>query len=494
MAISQKVSQPKASLLLEKPLSINRQGPFLKVISRLKEKKRCRAYLIGGFLRDYLLGRECLDMDFAVSENAVSFARLFAKQIKGAFVLLDEEHGCARVVKNQKEDILTFDFADFRDKDLLGDLAHRDFTINTLCVDLDDIDKKEKLSRILFDPQKGLHDIKKKRIKMVSGKSFTEDPLRLVRAFSLQAMLDFKIEHKTLNRIKKDACLLNQSAYERIRDELFKVLLSPRAAKNLKQMDQITLMERIIPQVQVMYNVKQGTYHHLDVWPHSLETVVQLEKLFVEMENKKEINGYLDEQLAGMRTRRALLKLAALLHDIGKPDTKRREDGRLTFHGHERIGQLIVRKIAYMLKISTRERHILEDMVFFHLRPGYLSNFKRPSDRAIFRFFRDAKEEAVSVLLLSWADQRATRGPLTTLSDIKHHEQIIKRLLKQYFDKKKEKPLQRLISGHDLINQLKLKPSPIFKKILQQIEEQQALGFVKTREQALQLARKMVRK
>lgn len=159
------------------------------------------------------------------------------------------------------------------------------------------------------------------------------------------------------------------------------------------------------------------------------------------------------------------------------------------FTGHEHVGKNIVRSVAKLLKLSTRERIILEDIVLWHLRPGYLSNFKNPSDKAVFRYFRDTKEEAASIALLSIADQRSTRGPLSTKTDEKHHEKICWDLVERFFAAKKEKPFVCLIDGNDLIRKLKLKPSPIFGKILSQVQEAQATGKVTTKEQALDLAR-----
>ncbi len=466
----------------------------LPLVSGIAKSKRIKIYLVGGYLRDSLLGAECRDVDFAVSKNAIAVARLFSKKIKGAFVLLDEEHGCARVVKKQNGYPVTYDFADFRDKTIFADLAHRDFTINALCTDVEKLSRGNRLEADIIDRHQGVKDLQKKIVRMVSTKSFREDPLRLVRAFSMRAVLDFTIERKTLAQIKKDKNLLKNVAYERVRDELFKILETPRACANLRGMDQVGFLQKIIPQVTVMFGVKQGGYHHLDVWKHSLQVVSELEKVFEEFQNNTDIGGYLSEPLAAERTRIGLLKLAALLHDVGKPATLKKEKGRMSFHGHEHVGKNIVRHVANLLKLSTKERYILEDLVRWHLRPGYLSNFKSPSERAIFRYFRDTKEEAIGVLLLSLADQRSTRGPLTTAYDQKHHEAIIKRLIKYYYDKKSEKPLVRLINGNDLIKKLKLEPSPLFAKILGEIEEKQALGEVRTKSDALTLARAIAAK
>ncbi len=468
--------------------------PQLKIIQDIAAKNNVSVYLVGGFLRDTLLGTAKKDFDFAVEKNALKIARSFSKRIKGAYVLLDEERGCARIAKKTKGELYTFDFADFRAKTFQEDLAHRDFTINTLSVDLSELEASTEIDDVLMDVKRGLKDIKDKRIKRTSVRAFKEDPLRMLRAFSLKATLGFKIELKTLNQIRKEKDLIHHVSYERIREELFKILGTDHAAPILKSMDRVGLLERIIPQIKIMVGCKQGTYHHLDVWPHSVETVVQLERIFHQVKDSDEITGYLNEPLGGNRSRKVIMKLAALLHDIGKPDTRKRERGRISFHGHEHVGKNIVKHIAKMLKLSVRERHALEDMVRWHLRPGYLSNFKQPSEKAIYRYFRDTREEGVSTLLLSLADQRSTRGPATTQRDQAHHKSICLGLVHRYFEKKDEKPFIRLINGNDLIKKLKLKPSPLFTKILSEIEEKQVLGKLKNKKEALTLAKKIAEK
>lgn len=465
--------------------------PHLKTIQELAKKKKCSVFLVGGFLRDHFVGKKGMDFDFAVNNRAIQLAKGFASKIKGSYVLLDEARGCARVCKKMDGMIATFDFADFRAKTLKGDLKHRDFTINALCVDINRLNEDDCLDDVLIDENKGSNEIRSKTIRMIAPKVFKEDPLRVLRAYSLKAQLGFKIERPTLVQMKKDRLLLRDVSGERVRDEIFKVLAAKTAGKILKEMGKDGILEVVIPQIRVMYNCKQGTYHHLDVWPHSLETVIQLDKLMLELKDSKEIIDYVRESLAGERRRIDLMKLAALLHDIGKPETRLRKDGRISFHGHEHIGKRIVRVIAKMLKLSTKERHVLEDIVRWHLRPGYLSNFKRPSEKAVYRYFRDTKEEAVSTLLVSLADQRSTRGPATSEYDQKHHEKICLGLIQEYLVKKKEKPFHRLIDGHDLIRELKLKPSALFGRILAEVEEKQTLGELTTKKEAIELAQKI---
>lgn len=479
-------------------MSFLKDYPQLQIIRDIARRRKVEVYLVGGFLRDHCLGNPRTDLDFAVEKGALDFARLFARRVKGAYVVLDQERGCARVVKKSDGKIWTFDFSDFRARSFRQDLMLRDFTINTLSVDLAKLNgstrlpalSKTRLEDVLADGKNGLKDLRAKRIRRVAVKAFRDDPLRLLRAFSLSAILDFKIEPQTLAQIRREKNLLRGVSYERIRDEVFKILETERAAATLKAMDKVGLLDKVIPQVKVMYHCAQkGTYHHLDVWPHSLEVVVQFDGVVRETRNNADVVEYLNGSPGGNRTRRALLKLAALLHDIGKPETRKEAGkGKLTFYGHERVGKNIVTHIARMLKLSTGERHALEDMVLWHLRPGYLSNFQKPSEKSIYRYLRDTKKEAAGILLLSLADQRSTRGPSSTPRHEKHHERICLDVLKLYFDKKKEKPFVRLIDGHDLIKQLRLKPSPLLGKILAEVTEQQVLGKVKTKKEALELA------
>jgi poly(A) polymerase len=458
---------------------------FISRIISLSKKRNSQIYLVGGFLRDAIVGRkkDRLDLDFTVDKDAIGLARQFANQTKSGFVVLDKEHGCARVIYKD----YTLDFTDFRGKDLKEDLLHRDFTINTLALKLPVV---KDIKKSIVDYYGGLKDLDKGLIRMTSGQSFQEDYLRILRVFSLSAIFKFKINEKTLAAAKKYKKKLLEVAGERVRDELFKILATEEATKYIKLLDENGILSCVMPQIELMRSVKQGPYHHLDVWEHSLETLRQLEILFPELEGDKELGLYLDEKIGGDRKRKQLIKLVCLLHDIGKPEALTVKAGKTRFHGHERIGRDIADVISERLKLSTREKFAIDTMIFWHLRPGYLADNQNVTERAKFRYFRDAKDEALSILLLSISDQRATRGPMASLASRIKHEKVAFDLIKEYFRRKREKKFVCLINGNDLISKLKLTPSPLFKKILQEVEESQAEGKVKTKEQALKLAKK----
>jgi putative nucleotidyltransferase with HDIG domain len=459
---------------------------ILKSVFSFAKAKKVKLYLVGGILRDVLLGREKenLDFDFSLKKGAISFGKGLAREIKAGFVVLDKEHGACRLVKKVKELNLTLDFTDFRGRTLEEDLLYRDFTINAMALD----------KNLLIDPYGGKKDLEQKLIKIVNKDSFSKDPLRILRAFSLASILGFKIESKTLEMTKSERDRLKTVSGERIRDELFKILDNPDTFDFLVMLDKLNILKIIFPEIEKMRDLDQGPYHHLDVFGHSLETLRQLERLIEELKKNKEVQAYLNEIISGERKRRALVKLASFLHDIGKPDSLRYEEGKTKFCGHERIGKEISKNIAIRLKLSNDEIDALEKMILWHLRPGYMSDIEVLSPRAIFRYFRDTGSEAVSTFLISLSDQRATKGPLTSEESRLHHQNLVFNLIKEYFKRMKEKRHPRLISGYDLMERFKLEPSPLIGKILGEIEELQAIRKIKSKKKALEVAKDILKR
>ena len=469
---------------------------ILRSIYSFSRKKKAKLYLVGGVLRDMLLGRvkENPDFDFCLKKDAIPFGRELAKELKTGFVVLDKEHGACRLVKKNKNRFITLDLTDFRGKTLEEDLRHRDFTMNAMALELEDVFKGEDMTPFLIDPFCGKQDLRHKTIKTPHPKAFLEDPLRILRCFSFSVLFGSKIDKKTLRLAVQARQRLTQVSGERVRDELFKILDTPLAYISFRKLDELKILKVIFPEIEKMRGVNQGPYHHLDIWMHTLETLRQLENLFIELRHSQDIQGYLKEIISSVHRRQSLMKLGALLHDIGKPAARRRKDGKLIFHGHERKGADISKEIIKRLKLSNDEMDALLKMVLWHLRPGYLGDQEVVTPRAAFRYFRDTGNEAVSTLVLSVADQRATRGRLTTKQSRLQHEKIVFGLIREYFKKKKQKPLLRLVNGHDLIRHFKLKPSPLIGVILTDIEEGQAIGRIKNKRQALEAAGRIIKK
>jgi putative nucleotidyltransferase with HDIG domain len=463
---------------------------LLKKISLFSKKKKKTLYIVGGYLRDALLNKhkEIIDIDFCLKNGAIRLGHELARQLRAGFVVLDKEHGACRLVKKIGERNHTLDFTDFRAKTLEEDLRLRDFTINTLALPLEAIFTEENPFNFMVDPYGAAGDLKKKIIRVASGKSFDDDALRILRAYSFACMFNFKIAPPTLSLIRRKKKKLSGVSGERIRDELFKILACPDSCAYFKKMDEAGVLKIVFPEIEMMRDLEQGPYHHLDVLKHTFETIRQLEFIFREFKDEQKVQDYLNECVCALRQRFTLMKLAAFLHDIGKPKALRHEDGKLKFHGHEKIGLDMTQEICTRIKLSNDERQALGKMVLWHLRPGYLADHEPPSARAIFRYFRDTGQESLSTLLLSLADQRATKGPLTTRVSRLRHEKLVASLIKEYFDRKNEKKLPRLLTGDDLIKRFKLTPSPLIGKILREIEELQAIGKIRSKKEALAAA------
>lgn len=466
-----------------------KNNPHLRIVSDYFRNRPQDIYLVGGYPRDLFLNKkkDSADLDFAVSANAISVSRMLSKKLKSPFVVLDKGHGSSRIIYQKEGSSCNLDFTDFRGKDINEDILHRDFTVNSLAVDLKRLRDGAALKDVLLDEYGAVLDIKSGIIRMISEFSFREDPLRIMRAFSLMAAFSFRIEAKTVKAISKYNKEITSSAFERISEELFKILNSDNTFEVIKSMERHKTLDALIPEIKNMRKVNQGPYHHLDVYNHCLETLRQTEVLLLELRLNKDIQGYLNQAISGTHTRKGLLKFAAFLHDIGKPLAKERLKGKICFYGHERAGRNIVRGIVERLRLSNNDRSALDKMIFWHLRPGYMADIDPLSERAVYKFFRDTQEEAVSVLLLSIADQRSTRGPLTRGSNRGHHEEMCLGLAKRFFKKKKEKKLPKLLDGNQVMRRLKLSPGPVIGKILDEINEAQGAGEIRTKAQALAL-------
>ncbi|MBP7088498.1 MAG: CCA tRNA nucleotidyltransferase [Candidatus Omnitrophica bacterium] len=463
--------------------------PHIFLLSRLSQNLGIDVWLVGGVLRDIYLGKidKLTDFDFCVQKNTTLLAKKFALSIAAKFIVLDKNQESLRVILKHKGKTYTYDFTRMRGSNIIQDLSSRDFSINTLAVKLENKNLK------LMDNFRALKDLKSEVIRIVKPKVIVEDPLRILRGFAFMANYGFRIEDKTLRVMVKSKGLIKKSSPERINEELFKIFKSRYSYKTIKLMSETKMIDEIIAGISKMRNVYQGSFHHLDVWEHSIETLKQFELLYSRnLSKKKELVSYLEEELAQNRKRIQILKLACLLHDIGKPLAKARLKKKTIFHTHEKIGRDLANDISDELRISLKEKEVLKQMIFWHLRPGYLADQIKPTRRAIYRFFRDTQKEGVGIIILSLSDWRATRGPETSEKKRKKHERIMLSLITKYFREQKRKPLPRLVDGYNIMKRFHLAPGPLIGVILQKIAEEQALGEISTIKEAYNLAKKVI--
>lgn len=506
---------------------------ILAKISHLLVTQKRQGYIVGGFIRDRLLKRKTNDIDIAVSGDAVTTARKVAKEIGGTFVLLDDVNKVARVVvvedeqpgKTARDQELRgiewhFDFSSFAG-DIKSDLARRDFTINAMAVELSQfvaaITATKMSSRKsaatpagkrpplkLIDPFSGREDLKEKVVRAVGEQIFEADAARLLRAVRLAAELDFAIEPNTESLIRRCSPSVTQVPGERVREELLRLLTPPRAVHYLRYLDKLGLLLVLIPELAESKGVEQPTVHFWDVFEHSLQTVAAVEFLIRESDWEYSnddmlttapwsdvIESHLSQEVSSGSNHKVLLKLAGLFHDVAKPMTKSIDDtGRARFLGHTKQGATITANILERLRFSNREIRLVEGLVYHHLRPAQMANDELPTQRAIYRYFRDTGEAGIDILFLALADYLASRGPLASMEAWKRHCQLINYILAEH-DKQQAKILPvNFIDGHDIMNKFDLAPGPLIGKFLAMVNEAHASGELSTKEEALALVQR----
>jgi len=505
----------------------------LAKISHLLAIQKKQGYIVGGFIRDWLLKRETNDIDIAVSGDAITIAQEVAGEIGGKFVLLDDINNVARVVViedeqpgkiSQNQELRGaewhFDFSSFSG-DIKSDLARRDFTINAMALGLSQfvtastatkrssrklatpLAEKRPLLK-LIDPFSGREDLRDKIVRRVSEQIFEADAARLLRAVRLAAELDFTIEPETESLIHRFSQAVTEVPGERVREELLRLLTLPRAAYYLRYLDKLGLLLALIPELAESKGVEQPTVHFWDVFDHSLQTVAAVEFLIRESdwEYSNEdmlstapwsdaIDRHLSEEVSSGSNHKVLLKLAGIFHDIAKPMTKSIDDtGRARFLGHAKQGAAITANILERLRFSNREIRLVESLVYHHLRPAQMANNELPTQRAIYRYFRDTGEAGIDILLLALADYLASRGPLASMEEWRKNCQLINYILAEH-DKQQAKILPvKLIDGSDIMNAFDLAPGQLIGKLLAMVNEAHASGELSTREEALALVQR----
>ena len=472
----------------------------LNKLHQLLAQRDCHSYIVGGSIRDLLLGRQTNDVDIAVEGNALNIAEDVAKELGGKFVLLDEVNGIARIVI-EKERQWYLDFSPFSG-DIKSDLARRDFTVNAMAVELSQLEATSPLQPI--DPFFGEKDLRNKVVRAVSEQIFKADPARLLRAVRLAAELDFIIEPETEALIRHHSQSITKISGERVREELLRLLSLPRSAHYLRYLDELGLLLALVPELAESKGVEQPTVHFWDVFDHSLQTVATIEFLtresdwdygnediLVSAPWSDEIEQHLSQDISKGSSHKALLKLGGLFHDIAKPKTKFLDDtGRARFLGHAKEGAAMTASILKRLRFSNREIDFAESLVYYHLRPAQMANKELPTQRAIYRYFRDTGDAGIDILILALADYLASRGPLLDMEEWKGHCHLINYILAEH-DKQQAKVLPvKLIDGHDLMNVFSLTPGPLIGELLATVREAQAGGELSTRKEALALVQK----
>ena len=462
------------------------------------------AWLVGGVVRDALLGREIQDIDITVPGAALPVGHAVANHLGATAVPLPEWNIVRVALPGITESGRPFLIdVSGHPGSIEDDLRSRDFTVDAMAIPIDRWDTDERFDAII-DPLNGKADLARRVLRAGSDGVFAADPGRMLRAVRLAQQVGLRMEPDTARLIRRDARLLHRVSPERVRDEFMTILSVTGARPQLEVLDRLDLLCRVIPELEATKRCEQPRSHHYwDVWGHLLHCVEYAEEVTAGHRNNaiytmapwtaKE-DAYFGEIIGDGHTRRTVLKLAALLHDIAKPQTRAADaDGRVRFLGHSEQGAEIVERRLTSLRVSRRITDLVADMVRHHLRPSQLRDGSAmPSSRAIFRFYRDVGDAAVDTLYLAMADVLAARGPDLSPERWANYAKMIAAVL----ESGAEQPGNRndnppLINGHDLMDALNLPPGPRIGSLLARLREAEAVGEISSREDAMELAARL---
>lgn len=488
------------------------------MLLKLKEYFGARqfpAYLVGGYLRDSLLslplGRE---IDIALQADPQTVGLDLARELGGVYVPLSPAHRVARVVVagapgagqplgEQQGTGWTIDLSGFSGN-IEEDLARRDFTVDALALPLQFWALPVPRHVGVIDPFHGREDLVRRSIRAVGPGVFRDDPGRLLRAVRLAARLKFRLEPGTARLVLSEAHRISQVSRERARDEFLALLSMDGARGHLEVLDRLDLLCRIIPELAETKGVEQPSEHYWDVWGHLLHTVETGELITKGHQNSPiysfvpwtpEMASYFSQEFSDGHTRRTLLKLAALFHDIAKPQTKGKDEtGRTRFLGHPELGAVMAEARLAQLRLSARGVAMVAKMVEQHLRPGHMQQgVEWPTPRAVHRYFRDLGEVAIDTLYLSLADYLGAKGPALSAGDWAGHARMMAHVLDQGTRRPDRQGTCRLTTGHELMEHFNLGPGPLIGDMLGSIDEATAAGEITSRGEALAVAAEVLR-
>lgn len=435
------------------PVSSNQAEQALPTLAQAARDCGVEAYAVGGYVRDRLLGVTTTDVDVLITGALREIVERVRAPLHAAVVRLREAQPTIRLVFSDRSHIdLSLPRAAPQSetdhevrptpdsRTLCEDLRLRDFTINALAVPLAAVGADQWRRRIV-DPTGGREDLKRGVVRAASPAVWQDDPVRLWRALRLAAQLGFDLDTATEAGIRDHAGLAATVAAERIRDELFALLARGDADAWLARAAELGLLFAILPELAALPSLAHGGYHHLDGWHHTLAVVAQIHELIEQapgMSNtqREKLRRAFAKPVAGERARPALLKLAGLLHDTGKPAARSEDgDGGVHFYGHEKLGAAIASDAAHRLRLGRREVQYLEAVTRLHMHPALLAQQQEVSRRAAHRFFRKAGIHAPDVLILAWADRLSARGPAASPEHIERVQQVIRWLLGEWLER-----------------------------------------------------------
>lgn len=445
------------------------------------------AWLVGGALRDRLLGRATADFDVTVAGDPRAVAQQLARRISGYRFQLSEGFGAWRVISRDRSwsvDLLPLAAGSIED-----DLARRDLTVNAIAQPLPHGE--------LVDPFGGLRDLEANRLRMVSAHAFEADPLRTLRLARLACELDFGADAETLRAAGRSSPALARVAAERCFLELKRIISSENPVRGLRLLDELAATPVLLPELAALRGVGQSQFHHLDVYEHTLAVLGQTVELQRDPSSflgahAEAVAEFMNAPLANELTRWQALRFGALLHDIAKPRTRQvTEQGRVTFIGHDIAGSQTATEMLLRLRAGQRLAEHVAALARLHLRLGFLVHAAPLPRRAIYGYLRECDRVQIDVTVLSVADRLGTRGA-SSAEAIRKHLALAHQLLGEALAWIADPP-RPPIRGDRLAAALGMRPGPELGRILNELEEAGFAGEVSSEDDAVARARELLR-
>jgi tRNA nucleotidyltransferase/poly(A) polymerase len=468
-------------------------------------------YIVGGAVRDALLGYPVRELDFILPKRAIYHARRLADHLDAPFYVLDRERDYGRILVAGTGDApLVLDFAPLQGRDLDEDLKNRDFTINAMAVGI--LPPYER-----FDPLGGAEDLRNKKLRACSPTAISDDPIRTLRGVRFSINYKLRAEQDTKRQMRSDAASLLDISPERLRDELFKIFTKRKPHAAIQVLERLGALKYVLPELLSLRGVEQSTPHIDDVWTHTLKVVKNLElildalrpgydpdatsNLFMGVitqrlgRYREQIADHLLHELVQSRSTKSLLVFAAFYHDSGKVDTQAVDaDGKISFLNHEMESAQYAVQRAGQLQMSNEEIKRVRTIIRNHMRPLWLAQTGAPpSRRAKYRFFRDTQAAGVDICLLALADTLGTYGHTLTPQIWQGQVDVVRSLLEAWWElNEQEVSPPALVNGKDLMREFDLKPGPLLGRLLEGIREAQATGSVNNQRQAYEYACQLI--
>ncbi|MEJ7825023.1 MAG: HD domain-containing protein [Solirubrobacteraceae bacterium] len=442
------------------------------------------AWLVGGAVRDELLGRPVDDLDLVVEGDVRAAAQRLSRALGGPAFELSDEFGAWRVLSADRR--WQADLNPLRGGTLQADLALRDFTINAMARPLAGGER--------VDPHGGAADLRARRLRTVGPRSFADDPLRALRLVRIAAELELDVDGETADLARAASGAVAGVAQERVFAELKRILAVDGLATALGRMDAIGVTAAILPELDAQHGVAQNRYHHADVHDHTIEVLQRLVVLQADPagvlgdEHAAAVRELLAEPLADDLDRGMALRLGALLHDAAKPVTLgHHDDGSPTFFGHDRAGAALARDVLTRLRASERLKAHVAALVRHHLRLGFLVHEQPLTRRALYGYLQGCETVGVDVTLLSVADRMATRGRKADES-IARHLAVAREVLPAALEWRGAGRRGPLVRGDALARALEIDDGPLLGRLLAAIDEARYAGEVSSAGEAIALA------